>query len=1618
MVADLTKPQTSACYLAVALASSFVSPRPGRHIGDWLRRAIASCSTDSTVPIRTTTVAAADVVTWTVGTVVRDMPASVTSTPRNSAVATAVANVSNFDSIWFRLSVARRTNPRVFFSKEFLLCVWCGRPCGLDVCVKMGDEARGSLAERGNRRPGHVPAPPPPPMRNTSRQKTEEKTEDMGVGGGWLDRRRDSRSRKSVGFVSGRGARSGVLLDEQKLGSSFETAVQLGTHAEPEPRDPSHALTQVSAGGLPPSPGHNFFDGLSQVVDFDPPPGARRDYMLPHEYKGSASQRCQREPLSPTGSPRPSTSTWAALRPDDRARALLAMTQYARLGIYRNESRTLVAQAICTAVQQDPKSNPRLLFELDPEGRAVALCQMHVADRADALAGLPYEDRLPTLNHMPAELIGSALAALPAAEVLKIFRGLDPLRRSAVFPELDVSARTAVLAWTASKSRTDLLVKLRPVDRAAALLSLPMKECCSTIRSMSPFHAECVLLEMNSSIRSEVLASIAERDLSVLLSRMPADKQMSVLDGLAPPALHHAFRCIPTAGQALIFDDLAADDRATLVARMTAKERSSLVGSLPTSLQASLLRMLDGKDAALALRSLNKDDAVAVMEELTSIEQAQIISCMSGKDRSAMLTLMEPYQRASIISQTPPEERTWIFRCLSVQDLAKTLSELTPQDNMQALCGIKSSQRAEVLSCMSASERAELALMMPSPVLASTLAEIDPADCKDVLSALPAQNRASVLMATPPALRAALLKSVMPQHRDAPCDGLWQERDGEFLDTVRKLDVEVLQTALEEMSQSDKVALLLHMPGVERARLLERMSSIECADILDSFLLEDRANTVGSLDTSKAALVLAEMHPYKKAILLAAVGERDRASIIGAMATHEVGMVLSALPPADCVSALRALDAKRAAGALGVMAPEERAITMEAVPSKQRAAILSHMEPNEAASCLSRLAVEECASTIRLLEDSTLASILSELHSTPRTAALLACPIKFRVRALSMLSPTALAGFLESLDALDMTATVKNLGFALIEGIMSVLSLDAKVKVMSCIDAPDASRMLEMMAVSEAGRVIVRLHMECSGAVLKAMADDSVYGCLTNMEKRQRDELLANLPEGLQARIRRIITPHDDITPPRSSSDRIRCASHELAQDHESQSQTQSLQNDNARGVASLPLVIPVRRPTPPVSPAVTSPAYTQDSDVAVTVTMRFDEDFEWLTADEQRHQSWSQWLCGIICDAVKASPKRIQVAGLQRGSVCLLLRCLPLSETPGLAQGHKEQRSAMDLALQILAFASHKDVSLRLPKFLGGSLHAVGIDAKSPANALSPKQGADASYCSSVRDLAEESCGVGIAFAPTPDGQYLSVIGMIPGGDADSSGLISVGDLVTTIDGQHVQGIPMAKLAQRIRGPVGSRTQIGFRSRQGGSETNIDLPRIPGVGGRHGNGVLARASPAAAMLSREVTTLTPMQLSFPSDARDKESKHKVVRGTHALPTRAQELYSKGEQGGTAKAASPQQTSPDQGKVLRSIIDKTIGAVSTDCLEESKDKTSKTATPVDKHDIWGTLEELDASIQRRNRDVRSFTESLLQLQACAHRSPDSLDASSSTMTTRLSLAHGKSGSGSSDFFYA
>ena len=93
MVADLTQPQTSSYYLAAALASSFVSPWPGRESGGGQRHARATCPTNTTARMPAPpAVAAINIVAETVGSVVHEMSAGETVTPGTSASAADITS--------------------------------------------------------------------------------------------------------------------------------------------------------------------------------------------------------------------------------------------------------------------------------------------------------------------------------------------------------------------------------------------------------------------------------------------------------------------------------------------------------------------------------------------------------------------------------------------------------------------------------------------------------------------------------------------------------------------------------------------------------------------------------------------------------------------------------------------------------------------------------------------------------------------------------------------------------------------------------------------------------------------------------------------------------------------------------------------------------------------------------------------------------------------------------------------------------------------------------------------------------------------------------------------------------------------------------------------------------------------------------------------------------------------------------------------------------------------------------------------------------------------------------------------------------------------------------------
>jgi hypothetical protein len=145
-----------------------------------------------------------------------------------------------------------------------------------------------------------------------------------------------------------------------------------------------------------------------------------------------------------------------------------------------------------------------------------------------------------------------------------------------------------------------------------------------------------------------------------------------------------------------------------------------------------------------------------------------------------------------------------------------------------------------------------------------------------------------------------------------------------------------------------------------------------------------------------------------------------------------------------------------------------------------------------------------------------------------------------------------------------------------------------------------------------------------------------------------------------------------------------------------------------------------------------------------------------------------------------------------------------------------------------------------------------------------------------------------------------------------------------------------------------------------------------------------ASSASSASSASWDPSAIMPVQLSFLSEQKSgPRAEQETHHDWHLVPV---------SNGSADMNKEPWDTrSPGEGKVLRAIPSPT-----------AKPSLSARDPLAARHDIWGTLEQLDASIQRRNSDMRSFTDSLLKLQAESAASPK--DSSSE---------HGRS-----DFFYA
>jgi len=79
--------------------------------------------------------------------------------------------------------------------------------------------------------------------------------------------------------------------------------------------------------------------------------------------------------------------------------------------------------------------------------------------------------------------------------------------------------------------------------------------------------------------------------------------------------------------------------------------------------------------------------------------------------------------------------------------------------------------------------------------------------------------------------------------------------------------------------------------------------------------------------------------------------------------------------------------------------------------------------------------------------------------------------------------------------------------------------------------------------------------------------------------------------------------------------------------------------------------------------------------------------------------------------------------------------------------------------------------------------------------------------------------CGIGAVLQPNEHGE-LEVVDLVPGGAAETSGLLKVGDILHEVDGVDMYKLPAKEVGEFIRGEVGTKISLGVAKRQCGSGT------------------------------------------------------------------------------------------------------------------------------------------------------------------------------------------------------
>ena len=684
--------------------------------------------------------------------------------------------------------------------------------------------------------------------------------------------------------------------------------------------------------------------------------------------------------------------------------------------------------------------------------------------------------------------------------------------RPETLADLAPEEQAALLAATPVRERGALLLALPPQDAADVLCAMPPSEGCLTLRQLPTACIRRIVDSMAPAAREVMVLRMTPRELEGLIDGLGPAALADLLTGLTARAVAHVFRGVRVQLQAAMLAVLGDRDRCMMLTDLMPRDRSGLMSVLPSRLCAAVLRLLKPTHVASVYQGMQRVRFLEALEEMMPEDQMAILDSLPRKDRHEALAQMSKSMAATILGVMPLPDRMSAFQTMEPADGASILAEMSYGDAVQLLSLLSSSERAALLSKMSERGRAIIAMTMNPETLAPSLVLMDSTDRRFFLGALQEQERAAIFAAMSPQERALVWKDLVSGVSGEQCAT-------ELAGTLRHMNPDDIAFALSEMACEERIQYLLLMGAKARALVLQAMEPRDSAEVLDLFLLEDRAITVRLMDVQSVSKVLQEMPPHKKALLLASVGHKERGAILTTMSSHDLSLLLSVLPLADCVSTLKLLGPKLAASALLEMSADESSLTLEAVQTRDRAYILLAMQHEDAAHVLERLQPEICAATLKYFGSDSLVKICSELPVSVRAKMFSFVPIKTRAKALAEMGNVDRANLFEAMHSGDLTNTLKEMSLRDIESCFSSVSVVGKMRILPNLPFRECSKLVISLPLEEQGELFCQMPLEFCEALLKNFNPATVSEIFNHLPTLKRDQLLSSLPDKVRKEI-------------------------------------------------------------------------------------------------------------------------------------------------------------------------------------------------------------------------------------------------------------------------------------------------------------------------------------------------------------------------------------------------------------------------------------------------------------------------------------------------------------------